>query len=124
MIRRISWPGLLPALLMLYACVQYVTGDKGYFSQANRKQDIAALSIELENLKSEREELSARARYLSYDSLSNDLLEERARVLLGLGDPHVYVIHDPQLRINSHSQLNNKSSPKVAPETGGATPKA
>ena len=36
--------------------------------------------------------LEARARFLRDDSLSADLLEERAHVLLGFADPKDYVI--------------------------------
>jgi cell division protein FtsB len=115
LLQRISWPWFIVSLLMLYACVQYMTGEKGYFSQTNRKHDIAELSIQLTKLKIEREELSARARYLSSDSLSDDLLEERARVLLGLGNPHIYVLHDPQLKIQIKGDLGSKTSEKALP---------
>ena len=46
--------------------------------------------------RSERAELEARAHLLRDASLSRDLLEERARSLLGFSDPRDYVVRlDP-----------------------------
>ena len=39
-----------------------------------------------------RRDLEVRVRYLRTDSLSRDLLEERARAVLGFADPRDYVI--------------------------------
>jgi len=123
-LQRSSWPVIFLTLMMFYACVQYMTGEKGYFSQASRKQDIADMSVKLANMKIEREELTARARYLSNDQLSDDLLEERARVLLGLGNPHIYVLHDPQLRQNLKTEIGIKSHPNNIVTNGSRQPKA
>ncbi|MFW2344680.1 MAG: septum formation initiator family protein, partial [Brevundimonas mediterranea] len=40
-------------------------------------------------------DLETRVRYLRTDSLSKDLLEERARAVLGFSDPRDYVIRVP-----------------------------
>jgi cell division protein FtsB len=87
-------PTVLLTLIMTYCGVQYLTGDKGFFSQESRKIELAKKTLKLESLLSERVELEARARFLRVDNLSEDLLEERARVLLGLSEPGVYVIRD------------------------------
>ncbi|OYW27964.1 MAG: septum formation initiator, partial [Caulobacter sp. 12-67-6] len=47
---------------------------------------------ELKKIRAERMDLEARARLLRSGSLSADLLEERARSLLGYADPKDYVI--------------------------------
>ena len=43
-------------------------------------------------MRAERQDLETRARLLRDTSLSADLLEERARSLLGFADPRDYVI--------------------------------
>lgn len=85
-------PTALIALVLTYVCVQYLTGDKGFFSQESRDRDLVVKEQQLARLQSEREDLEARAKYLRTDNLSKDLLQERARVLLGLTEPHAYVI--------------------------------
>jgi len=42
----------------------------------------------------QRQELETRARLLKDESVSADLLDERARALLGFADPRDYVIRD------------------------------
>jgi cell division protein FtsB len=95
-------PTALIALVLTYVCVQYLTGDKGFFSQESRDRDLVVKEQQLAKLQSEREDLEARAKYLRTDNLSKDLLQERARVLLGLTEPHAYVI-----RYNSPAGTNS-----------------
>ncbi|ESQ75432.1 septum formation initiator family protein [Asticcacaulis sp. AC402] len=88
-------PTALIALVLTYVCVQYLTGDKGFFSQEARDSEMKAKTEQLAQLKAERSDLEARAKYLRTDNLSRDLLEERARVLLGLSEPKAYIIRRP-----------------------------
>jgi cell division protein FtsB len=88
-------PTALIALVLTYICVQYLTGDKGFFSQEARDAEMKAKTEQLAQLKAERADLEARAKYLRTDNLSRDLLEERARVLLGLSEPKAYIIRQP-----------------------------
>jgi len=53
---------------------------------------LAEKQDELRRLRLERTGLETRARLLRNESLSADLLEERAHVLLGFADPRDYVI--------------------------------
>ena len=53
---------------------------------------MAARAAELAQLKTQRADMEARARLLRNESLSKDLLEERARSLLGFSDPRDYVV--------------------------------
>ena len=53
---------------------------------------LAAKTRELAELRARRMDLEMRARLLRDTSLSADLLEERARSLLGYSDPRDYVI--------------------------------
>ncbi len=95
-------PTALIALVLTYVCVQYLTGDKGFFSQESRDRDLVVKEQQLAQLKTERTDLEARAKYLRTDNLSKDLLQERARLLLGLSEPKAYVI-----RYNSVDQANS-----------------
>ena len=47
---------------------------------------------QLSGIMEQRRDLEVRVRYLRTDSLSRDLLEERARAVLGFSDPRDYVI--------------------------------
>lgn len=88
-------PTAIITLVLTYVCVQYLTGDKGFFSQEARNHEMVVKEQQLAQLKTERADLEARAKYLRTDNLSKDLLEERARVLLGLSEPKAYVIRGP-----------------------------
>lgn len=81
-------------LVLTYCGVQYFTGDKGFFSQEERKIELSQKQKKLAELKTERRELEARAKYLRSDNLSEDLLQERARLVLGYNEPHAYIIRD------------------------------
>ena len=86
------------ALGIFYFGFHMMTGDRGLLSARQRAATIATKTDELNKLRAERMELEARARLLSDRSLSADLLEERARSLLGYVGPRDYVIrvqHQP-----------------------------
>ena len=80
------------ACLIFYFGFQALTGDRGLLAWENRNAVLAARTTELKRLRAERADLEARARLLRDGTLSRDLLEERARSLLGLSDPRDYVI--------------------------------
>ena len=73
------------AFLIFYFAFHAMTGDRGLLLS---RQRLATL----EEKQAERADLEARARFMRDDSLSADLLEERAHVLLGFADPRDYVI--------------------------------
>jgi cell division protein FtsB len=91
-------PIALLAFLIFYFGFQALTGDRGLLAWANRDEILAAKTQELHRLRAERADLEARARLLRDASLSRDLLEERARSLLGLSDPRDYVIRTKPAR--------------------------
>ncbi|WP_269713381.1 FtsB family cell division protein [Caulobacter sp. NIBR2454] len=80
------------AFLIFYFAFHALTGDRGLLSSSQRNATLAVRQKELKRIRAERMDLEARARLLRDGSLSADLLEERARVLLGFGDPRDYVI--------------------------------
>lgn len=84
----------LAVLLTLigYFSTQALTGERGLMNGTERHRDLAARRAELTELRVTRGELEARVQGLSPEHLSVDLLEERARVVLGFAHPDDYVI--------------------------------
>jgi cell division protein FtsB len=82
------------AFLIFYFGFHALTGDRGLLLSHQRREVLAAKQVELSQLRAERHDLEIRARLLRDQSLSADLLEERAHVLLGFVDPKDYVIRD------------------------------
>lgn len=80
------------AFLIVYFGFHAFTGERGLLSSTQRDAALAAKSQELAELRTQRQDLEARAKLLRDSSLSADLLEERARSLLGFGHPNDYVI--------------------------------
>ena len=80
------------AFLIFYFAFHAFTGDQGLLSSGQRNEALAAKSRELAALRAQRQDLEVRARLMRDTSLSADLLEERARSLLGFADPRDYVI--------------------------------
>ena len=85
-------PTLALGLLISYFGFHALTGEMGILTTGERNATLAAKTAELEAVRSQREDLESRARLLRDESLSADLLEERARSLLGFVDPRDYVI--------------------------------
>lgn len=83
---------LFLAVGIFYFGVQALTGDRGLLNGADREARLERAEQRLASLEHERRDLEIRARYLRTDNLSRDLLEERARVVLGYSDPRDYVI--------------------------------
>lgn len=85
-------PTAVLALLIFYFGVNAVTGDRGLLADGRREATLASRTEELAQLRARRADLERRTRLLSDASVSRDLVEERARSLLGLVDPRDYVI--------------------------------
>jgi cell division protein FtsB len=80
------------AFFIFYFGFQAMTGQRGLLSWQQRKDSLAENRRELAHLQAERRDLEMQARLLRDGSLSLDLLDERARQLLGYADPQDYVI--------------------------------
>jgi cell division protein FtsB len=85
-------PAALIALLIAYFGINALTGDRGLLTHAQRDATLSARTRELQALRSQRAELQTEVRLLADDNLSRDLLEERARTLLGFADHRDYII--------------------------------
>ncbi|WP_417229556.1 FtsB family cell division protein [Brevundimonas sp.] len=79
-------------LMVVYLGVQALTGERGLLSGGERDALLDARETQLSRIVAERNDLEVRVRYLRSDSLSRDLLEERARAVIGFADPRDYVI--------------------------------
>ena len=85
-------PTTILAFLIFYFGFQALTGDRGLLSRAQRNATLQEKSTELAGLTAQREDLERRAQLLRDRGLSIELLDERARSLLGLADPRDYVV--------------------------------
>jgi cell division protein FtsB len=85
-------PTAVLAFLIFYFGFQALTGDRGLLSISRRNVALEEKSTQLAQLHQVRQDLETRARLLRDESLSADLLEERARSRLGFADPRDYVI--------------------------------
>jgi cell division protein FtsB len=91
-------PTAILAGLIFYFGFNALTGDRGLLMARQREATLAEDEAELKALRAQRQELAQRARLLSDASLSRDLLEERAHVVLGFADPRDYVIRTTPAR--------------------------
>ena len=86
------FPSAMLLLLIAYLGVQALTGERGLLSGGERDAMLLRREAQLAKILEQRRDLEIRVRYLRADSLSRDLLEERARAVLGFADPRDYVI--------------------------------
>lgn len=98
-------PSLFLLFLIAYLGVQALTGERGLLSGAERDALLAQRQAQLARLSEHRQDLEVRVRYLRTDSLSKDLLEERARAVIGFADPRDYVV-----RLNVSTPHNHNAT--------------
>ncbi len=89
---RPYWPITAIGLLIAYFAFHALVGEGGLLTWSQRSKTLSQRTEQLETLRRERTELEARAQLLRDTSLSRDLLEERARSLIGFSDPRDYVV--------------------------------
>jgi len=75
------------ALFISYFGVNAFTGNHGLRAKQDLDLQIAQLTVEREALKEERAVWERRVSLLRSESLDPDMLDERARALLGYADP-------------------------------------
>lgn len=78
---------IFAAAFIGYFAVNAFTGNHGLRAQQDLGQQMAAMQQELNQLKAERSVWERRVALLRGDRLDPDMLEERARALLGYVDP-------------------------------------
>ena len=75
------------ALFIGYFAINAFTGNHGLRAQADLDQQMATMQGDLKHLKAERALWERRVALLRSDRIDPDMLDERARALLGLVDP-------------------------------------
>jgi cell division protein FtsB len=80
------------ASLIFYFGFQALTGERGLLALSQRNELLAQRRSELAQLQARRRDLEAQAHLMRDGAVSRDLVEERARYLLGFSDPRDYVI--------------------------------
>ena len=85
-------PTVLLFALIFYFGTQAMIGPRGLLLIRTRHETLKAETAQLDALRRQEHDLQTRARLLRDQSLSQDLLEERSRYLLGVADPRDYVI--------------------------------
>jgi cell division protein FtsB len=78
--------------LFMYFCFHLLHGDMGYFALRGVEQKLVDTQAKYDHLLAERIALETRVKLLSPDSLSLDMLDERARIVLGFAKPEERVI--------------------------------
>jgi cell division protein FtsB len=78
---------IFAAAFIGYFAVNAFTGNHGLRAQADLDQQMATMQSELKHLKAERALWERRVALLRSDRIDPDMLDERARALLGLTDP-------------------------------------
>ena len=80
------------ALFIGYFGVNAFTGAHGLRAQADLDKQLASMDSELVRLKAERAVWERRVALLRSDKIDPDMLDERARALLGFVDPRDFVM--------------------------------
>ena len=97
-------PSVLILFALLYVGIHGLTGERGLLSTKAREELLAKRQAELAHVLEERQDLEVRVRYMRSSSLSRDLLEERARAVIGFADPRDYVVHVGAQNTRNHSE--------------------
>jgi cell division protein FtsB len=87
---------IIAALVIGYFGVNAYSGNHGLRAKQDLDQQIAELSEEFGNLKSERAGWERRVLLLKPESIDPDMLDERARVLLNYADPRELTLRRKQ----------------------------
>jgi len=80
------------ALYIGYFGVNAFTGRHGLRAQQDLEQQLASMQHELAGLKAERGSWERRVSLLRAERIDPDMLEERARALLGFADPRDLIL--------------------------------
>jgi cell division protein FtsB len=76
------------AVFVGYFAANAFTGNHGLRAQQDLEQQLTAMKVELAGLKAERAVWERRVSLLRADRIDPDMLDERARALVGYVDPH------------------------------------
>lgn len=91
--------GLIPFLgfcVLAYFSYHTVQGQHGLISQAKLSEVVSRLDLEVSAVRSKRIELSNKIALLSLQNVDRDMLDERARRILGLSHRDDIIIYRSQ----------------------------
>lgn len=83
---------LMGAALMSYFAYHAVQGDRGLIAWWNLRYEIEKTDLELSEVTAEKKALEHRVSLLRPGSLDPDMLEERARLMLGVVHPNDLIV--------------------------------
>jgi cell division protein FtsB len=86
---------IFAVLFIGYFAANAFTGNHGLRAQLDLDQQMSAMQVELTQAKAEHALWDRRVALLRSDRLDPDMLEERARSLLGLADPRDLTLLTP-----------------------------
>jgi len=78
--------------VVVYFAYHAVQGDRGLLALGKLRGEVNALQAQVLDVRNERFELQNKAHMLRPETIDPDLLEERARVLLGFGKPDEWIV--------------------------------
>ena len=88
--------------VVVYFAYHAVQGDRGLIALGKLRQDVGELQAQVLDTRAERMAFDQKVVALRSDNIDPDLLEERARLLLGYGyEDEVLVITRPSVRTNA-----------------------
>jgi cell division protein FtsB len=104
------------ALFIGYFGVNAFTGAHGLRAQADLDKQLATMQAELTRLKAERAVWERRVSLLRADRIDPDMLDERARALLGYVDPRdVVLLTHPRSRPDPPPAALSPGGPSTLP---------
>ncbi len=83
MFTRKAAGSLFGVLVLFYLAFHTTSGDRGVFALIKASHELETLKIKLAEVSAKRQALETRARLISNQSLDLDMLDERARIVLG-----------------------------------------
>lgn len=92
--RQVLGP-LMGAAMMAYFGYHAVQGDRGLIAWWNLRYELEKTESDLAAVTAEKQALEHRVALLRPQSLDRDMLEERARLMLGVVRPDDLIIPDP-----------------------------
>lgn len=90
-LKAVAWPTVFLGLVAYFAW-HAMEGDRGIVAMQQRERLLAEARAELARVDTERETWERRVAALRGPLLDADMLDERARALLNLGDPRDIVV--------------------------------
>lgn len=108
-LRKLRFP-LVVFGLMYYFGSSLMSGENGYYAKQRTAAELGDKRAELESLKATREALDKKVALLSPGHLDRDLLDEQARLVLGLADKRELVIIIDKEAADDEQGAENPSS--------------